>query len=305
MLPFGVLELGKRTTRLTKDEQHTVMTLWSIARSPLMHGGDLTKTDDFTLSLLTNGEVLAVNQNSANNRPLFDHDELIAWTADVPGSPDKYLAVFNIRDRVRLSAEHARYVSPVITRAAGAEAAIDVDVSDASRMFLVLDPTNDGVVWDYGVWLGPRFVFADGSERPITDHTWTHVDAIWDSASVMKDKAGKAIGLSAQAAAVIEYAVPAGAKRFKSTGALGEEARDKTEGGTVRFIVAVATPQTENVLPGLPVEVELTSLGLKGPVRVEDLWDHKYIGEFSGKFAPVIPWHGAGLYRLSPSTKQK
>ena len=97
MLPFGVVELGKRTTRLTQDEQHTVMTLWSIARSPLMHGGDMTKTDDFTLSLLTNADVIAVNQNSANNRPLFDHDKLIAWTADVPGfhRTEIPLAVFN------------------------------------------------------------------------------------------------------------------------------------------------------------------------------------------------------------------
>ena len=91
--------LGTRKTRFTADEQFTVMTLWSIARSPLMHGGDLTKTDDFTLSLLTNDEVLAVNQHSRDNRPLFDHDGLIAWTAKAANG-DTYLAVFNARDRV-------------------------------------------------------------------------------------------------------------------------------------------------------------------------------------------------------------
>ena len=74
------------------------MTLWSIARSPLMMGGDLTKLDDFTLGLLTNDEVLAVNQASERNRPLFERDDLVAWIADVPGSPDRYLAVFNARD---------------------------------------------------------------------------------------------------------------------------------------------------------------------------------------------------------------
>lgn len=100
MLPLGVIVLGQRSTRFTPDEQRTLMTLWSIARSPLMHGGDMTKTDDFTLSLLTNDEVLAVNQRSVNNRPLFNRDELIAWVADVPDSADKYLAVFNARDRV-------------------------------------------------------------------------------------------------------------------------------------------------------------------------------------------------------------
>jgi hypothetical protein len=96
MLPLGIIQF-KRKTHFTADEQFTLMTLWSIARSPLMHGGDLTKTDDFTLSLLTNDEVLAVNQHSENNRQLFRTNNMIAWIADVPGSADKYLAVFNTR----------------------------------------------------------------------------------------------------------------------------------------------------------------------------------------------------------------
>jgi hypothetical protein len=95
MLPLGVLELGRRSTGFTHDEQVTVMTLWSIARSPLMFGGDMTKMDPFTLSLLTNDEVIEVDQHSANNRPVFDRAGLVAWTADVPGSSDRYVALFN------------------------------------------------------------------------------------------------------------------------------------------------------------------------------------------------------------------
>ena len=95
MLPLGVLELGKRSTNFTPDEQRVVMTLWSIARSPLMFGGDMTRMDDFTLSLLTNDEVLEVDQHSANNRPLYDRGGLIVWAADARVSSDKYLALFN------------------------------------------------------------------------------------------------------------------------------------------------------------------------------------------------------------------
>ena len=98
MLPLGIIKFDK-PTGFNPAEQVTVMTLWSIARSPLMHGGDMTRTDDFTLSLLTNDEVLAVNQYSENNRQLFrTADGLVAWVADVPESKDKYLAVFNTRD---------------------------------------------------------------------------------------------------------------------------------------------------------------------------------------------------------------
>jgi polygalacturonase len=64
------------------------MTLWCIARSPLILGADMTKLDAFTLSLLTNSEVLAVNQRSAANRQLFNRDGFIGWIADAPESPD-------------------------------------------------------------------------------------------------------------------------------------------------------------------------------------------------------------------------
>jgi alpha-galactosidase len=98
MLPLGVIDMGRRTTRFTREEQYTLLTLWSIARSPLIYGGDLTKMDDFTLSLLTNGEVIAVNQESGGNRQLFREGGFVAWVADVPRSREKYLALFNTND---------------------------------------------------------------------------------------------------------------------------------------------------------------------------------------------------------------
>jgi alpha-galactosidase len=97
MLPLGVLELGRRKTRFTADEQQTLLTLWCIARSPLIIGGDLRKLDDFTLSLLTNDEVLAVNQHGLGGRELFKKDGLAAWSAE-SRSQGIYIAAFNLRD---------------------------------------------------------------------------------------------------------------------------------------------------------------------------------------------------------------
>ncbi len=113
MLPLGRIsirgERGRdRRTRLTKDEQFTLMTLWSIFRSPLMFGGDLPSNDDFTLSLLTNDEVLAVNQNSTNNRELSNKEGLIVWAADVPNSRDKYVGLFNTRSAAADSEKSTR-----------------------------------------------------------------------------------------------------------------------------------------------------------------------------------------------------
>jgi len=84
---------------LTHDEQRTVMTLWSIARCPLIVGGHLPASDAWTLSLITNEEVLAVNQRSRGNRQLFNANGLVAWVAEDGTGKAKYLAVFNTADR--------------------------------------------------------------------------------------------------------------------------------------------------------------------------------------------------------------
>jgi alpha-galactosidase len=97
MLPIGLLQMGKNKTHFTRDEQITLISLWSIARSPLMIGADLTQLDGFPLSLLTNDEVIAVNQNSFDNHEIFNHDGFYGWIAGLPDSPDKYLALFNTR----------------------------------------------------------------------------------------------------------------------------------------------------------------------------------------------------------------
>ena len=77
------------------------MTLWAIARSPLIMGGDLRHLDAPTLALLTNREVLAVNQHSDDNRPHFIADKSPIWSARIPGSGDRYLALFNTDDKPR------------------------------------------------------------------------------------------------------------------------------------------------------------------------------------------------------------
>ena len=114
MLPLGRIgtraPIGSdRTPRFTHDEQVLLMSLWCIARSPLMFGGDLPSLDDFTLSLLTNQEVLAVNQTATSSRQLFRNGDQVAWLAELPGDQGRALALFNLSDdkeerlRVRLA----------------------------------------------------------------------------------------------------------------------------------------------------------------------------------------------------------
>ena len=65
MLVVGQVGWGPslHSTRLTKDEQVTHITLWSLLAAPLLIGCDLTQLDEFTRDLLANPEVIAVNQD--------------------------------------------------------------------------------------------------------------------------------------------------------------------------------------------------------------------------------------------------
>src|SRR6266498_720635 len=103
MLPIGSLRPAAgwgepRETRLTHDEQRTMLTLWSIFRSPLIMGGNLLRSDAWTTSLLTNTEVITVDQHSRQNRPVITTDKVVIWTARPESGRDAYLAVFNISD---------------------------------------------------------------------------------------------------------------------------------------------------------------------------------------------------------------
>jgi hypothetical protein len=101
MLPLGKLKVtdkegGGMPTKFTADEQRTVMTLWSIFRSPLMFGGDLPSNDAATAALITNEEVLEVDQHSSGGRQVLDRGNVRAWVADGAKTGEHYVAVFNL-----------------------------------------------------------------------------------------------------------------------------------------------------------------------------------------------------------------
>jgi alpha-galactosidase len=67
MMVIGVVGWGKdkqHYTRLTPDEQYSHVSLWALLASPMLLGNDLTQLDPFTLSLLSNDEVIAIDQDA-------------------------------------------------------------------------------------------------------------------------------------------------------------------------------------------------------------------------------------------------
>lgn len=84
-----------RQSQFTKDEMFTFITMRALAASPLMMGGNLLTLDKFTLSLLTNKEMIACNQNSVMGSLKYENDKIEIWNTPKKNSNDGWIGIFN------------------------------------------------------------------------------------------------------------------------------------------------------------------------------------------------------------------
>jgi hypothetical protein len=299
MLPIGIVDFT-RQTNFTKNEQYTLMSLWAIGRSPLILGGDMTKLDDFTKEILTNPEMLKVNQQSTNNRQVSRDKNLIVWAADVPNSKDKYVALFNAQSEGdNLNFNNADYASPVIA-GKGSSQKVEVSVKGGKRLVLFVKDGGDGINWDHIVW-GEPVLHGPKGDLKLTELKWLSASSGWREVHVNRtvdDQPivinGKSLeGIGAHAESVIIYQLPEGYETFTSTGYVTQEA------GSVVFGVLV-DKGTLNFPDKANVKVSFEAIGIQGKAKVRDLWSHKDLGTFNGSFGRELSQHGAGLYRISP-----
>jgi hypothetical protein len=277
MIPIGTIEMGRRTW-FTHSEEVTLMTLWCIARSPLMIGADLTKLDGPTLSLLTNDEVIAVNQSSANNRQLFrDADGAVGWVADTADGSGRYVALFNTRDPWVLGDSRRIWRSDAVSMLTPGQAvSFEVPVGGLQTVVLAADDRDSPRFWWPSIFRDVRWVQGDGHEVRADREYGSHGERI--------------SGL----------AVPAGATALRGVARLDDAARENARGEALVFS-AYGFTSGDLRAAGQAVQLDLGRLGIGGDVRIRDLWSHTDLGEFSGSFAPEIEWHGARLYRVSPA----
>ena len=89
--------------KFTQDESRTMVTLWSIFRAPLIIGTDLPQLDDFSLSLLTNEEILAMNKNplQAYQASSSCNENIVIWVNECPDQKSYYECIFNLSDEVQ------------------------------------------------------------------------------------------------------------------------------------------------------------------------------------------------------------
>lgn len=114
MLPLGSIRLHLKDwtgpegpestgtwTKFTKDEQITMMSLWCIFRSPLIMGGELRNNDEFTLSLLTNRDILKMHRDGENAHQLRRNENDCVWKSLDREDGSVYAALFNLSEEER------------------------------------------------------------------------------------------------------------------------------------------------------------------------------------------------------------
>ncbi len=311
MLPLGNVRARSENgwTQFTKTEQQTMMVTWAIARSPLMMGGHMPNNDDDTLSLLTNAELLYVNQQSTHNRQLFREDDLIAWVADDRNSNDLFVALINAQDDEEYTPDKAAWASPVISRDSEEKAVpFEVSLSGAQHLYLVVDDAGDGFSCDHADWLNMTLTGKDGDKTPLTDLKWTTASAGWGNVTVNKAISGNDLsvggttyqhGIGTHSESVIEYTLPAGTYvSLSGTAALDDGGTNQGHtGATVQFQIHTAEPKVAS--ESAAITVQLADIGIRGKCTVRDLCRHEDVGQYQTTFTAEIKRHGAGLYRIN------
>lgn len=122
MIPFGQLQLMqpieykttkeanknlagkgfKRTAQFTKAQMRVFITQRALFASPLMFGGDLPTLDEFSLSLITNKDMLACNQNGHPATLITENDGTEIWGTAVPSVRiEGWIGIFNRTESVK------------------------------------------------------------------------------------------------------------------------------------------------------------------------------------------------------------
>ena len=274
MLPLGQIAMtiadknytnadAGRWTRLTQNEQLTMMSLWGICHSPLFFGGEMTKNDDFTNSLLTNEEYHQMHKYGQDAHQVENDEDNghVAWTSTDPDTGNKYLALFQ-RDNTRwVVGNKALYKSEVIAYTTDGHAAdVDIEWPEGSKtIVLVVDDGGDNYNYDHGDWINPTLVLRDGTEVELTgkyktrEYFDSYFKKVTENKNVSNGGKMKVLGesydrgFSTDANAALFFTIPdtMDVVRFKAKAAADDSGINQNNSTTsIRFMVFDQNPLT-------------------------------------------------------------
>ena len=248
-------------THLTQNEQQTMMTLWGICHSPLFFGGEMTKNDEFTLSLLTNEEYHQMHKYGVDAHQVYNDEDKghVVWTSTDPATGNRYLALFQ-RDNTRwIVGSKAVYTSEVVAYTTDGHA-VDVDIAwpeGEKTLVLVVDDGGDNFNYDHGDWIAPTLILRDGTEVALSgkymtrQYTKSYFNRIRENANVDHGGAMKVQGVtydrgfSTDANAAIFFTIPddMDVVRFRAMAAADDSGIGQANATTsMRFMVFAENP---------------------------------------------------------------
>ena len=268
MLPLGKIAMnnngGKgRFSNLTENEQYTMMNLWSIFKSPLMFGGDMTYNTEFTKGLMTNADVINIDQNSVNNRLVSNNGSGVIWTADEPDSKVKYAAMFNLSSSDNwIRANEALFSTETISLlTTGFGQQVEVDIPAGSKVLsLVADDSGDNFNYDHADWVNIWIRLENGDSVRLTqsdvirqDVSRTYYKRVnWNkninSGTLRINGKAYSNGFSYESNGILVFKLPQGAVHF--SGFCGIDDTGRTQSGatsSIKFMVFNEDPTYRSV----------------------------------------------------------
>ena len=159
-------------------------------------------------------------------------------------------------------AQEPKFQSKVITaQTPGHAIEIDVDLTGAKELFLVVTDGGDGFTADWADWAEPRLVTAAG-EKKLTELKWKSAAAAWGNVGLNKNAEGNGLkiagkpveyGIGTHANSVIGFDLPAGTTRFKARGGIDNGGSDQGKSSSVQFLVYTQKPAIQVAQAGGPV----------------------------------------------------
>ncbi|XP_073358442.1 probable alpha-galactosidase B [Aegilops tauschii subsp. strangulata] len=305
MLPFGRLtDAGvnqgpHRSTNLTFDEQLTQMVLWSMAKSPLMYGGDLRHLNDDTFDLITHPTLLKINHHTKNNMEFgYIHSERTSERNEHSGRSDltnnggTVLGLATCNDKntggwhssskdhicrgFGIQNDNASFCMSKAKLLPTSDGVTMSGVEDQAKFHLVGIDTNDGCL--------------DASVSPMFSTCEQHSKQVWELTENGQLKSSYS-GLCATMKSSKEgESETTGARAWTATGDKGEIYLAFFNLDTASRKIAVRVPDLEKVAG--------QKLARKHLCTCTEVWSGKSRSLMKGDISEVVSAHGSILFEI-------
>ena len=327
MLPLGQIAMtvadpgytnadAGRWTNLTHDEQYTMMTLWGICHSPLFFGGEMTRNDKFTLSLLTNRDYLHMHSYAEDCHQVYSDTDKghVLWTGTDPDTGGRYLALFQRDNTWWQTHSNAVARTGLISRTGLKSKEVEFSIEGAEKLIVFISNYGDGFNYDRADLVNPVLIDADGKETSLTKLSYASYKSEWGSVHVNRNVengtlkvAGKTYttGLGLNAECTLIYNLPAGHTYTTFRALCGYDSscdtdNPSTSGTTMEFMFYLNNIDTDTT-PAFDIDLTQFGYAKDEKVAVFNIWTQQYESDAVDTLSVSVPLHGALLYRLEGS----